>query len=301
MAQTLEIQQLIDRNRRLLGISNTYLRGKPWFSHVEEDIKALLKECKNLIVIPYALDDLNQYSLKLTKAFERLGIKNIHSIHDSPGNEIDILEEAESVFIAGGNTSRLLVNLHGLKNPDGSMVDRRLNGSKNSLISILRKKASEGIPILGSSAGLNVLCSDIRMTNDMHIAIQKTSDGKLLSRVDALSLFPSRLSINPHYLDAITLSEGERASIHSSIRDKICSIVDHQGETRYERLTQLLEMNQDRVVLALREGACVFVEGMKMTLLGTTGGVVLRYGESPKELELNADLSYLLQECSVSL
>lgn len=63
---------------------------------------------------------------------------------------------------------------------------------------------------------------------------------------DALALVP--FNINPHYLD---VPEND----------------DHQGETREERLLQFIEHN-NKLVLALREGTCLLVDGDNAKIIG---------------------------------
>lgn len=283
-------------NRRILGISNTYLWGKPWLSHAEKDIVAMLENSMNLVLIPYALHDMDQYAAKLRETFRRMGIRDILSVHDRPGQEISTLEKAEAIYIAGGNTTRLLANLHALRHYDDSMVDSRSNAARHALIEIIRHKVAEGTPIIGSSAGINVLCADIRTTNDMHIALQKLENGQFISRMDALGLFPPWLNINPHFLEKIDLDLHERTALPETVKRKVCAIIDHQGESRTERLVQLLEMDPTRKILALREGAYIRVRGMRMRLKGSTGAVLLQHGRHPTELRAEEDLSYLLEE-----
>ena len=118
---------------------------------------------------------------------------------------------------------------------------------------------------------------DIRTTNDMPAAVQTTQDGALVARLDALRLLSSRLSINAHYPQ----TEMDKAK--------------YIGENRGERIAPVLEMDPERKVLALREGAYILVNGMRMTLEGTMGGVLFEYGKEPQELE-NRDISSLLSE-----
>lgn len=63
---------------------------------------------------------------------------------------------------------------------------------------------------------------------------------------DALNLVP--FNINPHYLD-------------------VPDSDTHQGETREERVQQFVELNK-RIVLGLREGTCLLVDGDKARLVG---------------------------------
>ena len=287
-------QKLISENRIILGISNTYLKGNPWLIHVEKAINKLIERDKKILILPYALQDIDWYADKLKSVFRRMGYEKTFSLHHYPNEEEKRIRDADAIFIAGGNTSRLLANLHSLRNADGSKVDHRTNATSVSIIGPIRKAAQSGTIIMGSSAGLNVICNDIRTTNDMHLAVQNLADGKIVSRVDALGLLPSHLSINPHFLDKVELNNAERALLPDAIKNKVLTILDHQGEARIERLERAIQIDPKRKILALREGAYFIIRGNQMTLHGKTGGFVLQNGAPPKKVIEGMDLSDLL-------
>lgn len=132
------------------------------------------------------------------------------------------------------------------------------------LIEPLRRRVRDGMPYIGTSAGSNVACPTIRTTNDMPI-IEPPS-------FEALGLVP--FQINPHYLDPDPAST-------------------HQGETRAERIGEFLEEN-DQIVVGLREGAMLRVEGESVELLGTTGARLFRRGAEPVEHAPGERLDFLL-------
>jgi dipeptidase E len=127
----------------------------------------------------------------------------------------------------------------------------------------IRQRVAGGMPYLGASAGSNLACPTIRTTNDMPI-VQPSS-------FEALALVP--FQINPHYLDP---DPGSR----------------HMGETRETRIREFLEEN-DCVVVGLREGSMIRVEGERATLLGAAGAKIFRRGLDPVELGPGADLGSL--------
>lgn len=67
---------------------------------------------------------------------------------------------------------------------------------------------------------------------------------------DALNLVP--FNINPHYVDPEPDSK-------------------HKGETREQRISEFLEMEHAKVVLGIREGSTVSVDGDKVILKGVAG------------------------------
>jgi dipeptidase E len=85
-----------------------------------------------------------------------------------------------------------------------------------------------------------------------------------------------RFQINPHYLDP-----------DPSTR--------HMGETREERVREFLEEN-DAVVVALREGAWIRVEGGEARLGGRRGARIFRRGREPEEVTPGAVLDALLKD-----
>ncbi len=116
------------------------------------------------------------------------------------------------------------------------------------MLEAIREAVRRGLPYVGTSAGTNVACPTIRTTNDMPI-VEPPSFA-------ALGLVP--FQINPHYVD----------------RDPDSS---HQGETREERLSEFLEMN-DAAVVAMREGALLRVSDGEIVLEGAGARVYRRGG-----------------------
>jgi dipeptidase E len=132
------------------------------------------------------------------------------------------------------------------------------------MIPILAGRGLAGMPYIGSSAGTNIATPTIRTTNDMPI-VQPAS-------FDALGLVP--FQINPHYIDADPGST-------------------HMGETREQRLKEFHEENKT-VVVGLREGAWIRVEGDKATLGGGNGARIFRREREPEERGSGEEISDLL-------
>jgi dipeptidase E len=132
------------------------------------------------------------------------------------------------------------------------------------LVGALRRQVEAGTPYFGASAGANVACITIKTTNDMPI-VQPPS-------LDALGLVP--FNINPHYI------EPDPASTH-------------QGESRDDRIREFHEVN-DAVVVGLREGSMLRIEGPGVVLKGRTRARIFMKGQEPREFAPGASLDFLL-------
>lgn len=133
------------------------------------------------------------------------------------------------------------------------------------LLDAIARRARSGMRYLGASAGTNIAAPTIRTTNDMPI-VEPDS-------LDALALVP--FQINPHYLDPDPATR-------------------HMGETREERIREFLEEN-DRVVVGLREGAWLRVDGGRVELRGGPPARIFRRGAPPREVEPGEPLDDLLE------
>ena len=232
-------------NSRILLISNSTLHGSGYLDHAAEQICSFLAGVKKVLFVPYALYDRDAYASTARDRFAKMGF-DLSSIHTS-GIPAQAIDETEAVFIGGGNTFRLLKALY-----DFDLLDP------------IRRRVSEGMPYVGSSAGSNVAGPTIKTTNDMPIVQPPT--------FDALRLVSFQL--NPHYLDPDPNSK-------------------HMGETREQRLAQFHE-ESDTPVAGLREGAMVRIENNEITLKGSSGARIFRRGLEPVEVSPGSRLDDLL-------
>jgi dipeptidase E len=131
-----------------------------------------LGDVKNVLFVPYALYDRDNYASIARERFKQMGY-DLTSIHTAP-NPQTAVDDADAVFIGGGNTFRLLKALY-----DFGILDP------------IRQRVNNGMPYIGSSAGSNVAGPTIKTTKDMPI-VQPPS-------FDALGLVPFQIS--PHFLD----------------------------------------------------------------------------------------------------
>jgi dipeptidase E len=158
--------------KRVLLISNSTLYGSGYLDHAETEIRSFLGMVGRVLFVPFALYDRDAYTSMARDRFERMGY-GLESIHTAADAE-QAVNDAEAVFIGGGNTFRLLKALY-----------------DTNVLQTIKRRVAEGIPYIGSSAGSNVAGPTIKTTKDMPI-VQPPS-------FDALGLVPFQIS--PHFLD----------------------------------------------------------------------------------------------------
>jgi dipeptidase E len=158
--------------RRILLISNSTLYGSGYLDHADDEIRNFLGDLQRVLFVPFALFDRDAYASLAQERFQKMGY-DLDSIHLA-ANAREAVNEAEAIFIGGGNTFRLLKALYDL-----------------DLLGAIAGRVDDGMPYIGSSAGSNVAGPTIKTTNDMPI-VQPPS-------FDALGLVS--FQINPHFLD----------------------------------------------------------------------------------------------------
>ena len=231
--------------RRLLLLSNSTNHGERYLDHAMPAIRVFLAGSRRLAFVPFALRDREGYTARARARFAAEDVEVMEVTPDRNGQLT--VEQAEAVFVGGGNTFRLLDQLQ-----------------RSGLLEALRRRAFEGLPYLGASAGTNVAAPTLKTTNDMPI-VQPGG-------FDALGLVP--FQINPHYVDPDPSST-------------------HMGETREERLREFHEEN-DAAVIGLREGTWLEVQGDRGWLRGPRRARVFRRGLAAAEREPGAAVDDLL-------
>jgi len=157
---------------RALLISSSNVHGTGYLDHAEPEIRDFLGATRRVLFFPWALRDLDGYAAKVRERLGRMDF-DVDSAHEAP-DPVRAVEDAEAVFVGGGNTFRLLKKMYEL-----------------DLLVPMRRRVWEGMPYIGSSAGSNVAGETIRSTNDMPV-VEPPS-------LSALGLVP--FCLNPHYLD----------------------------------------------------------------------------------------------------
>ena len=158
--------------RRLLLISNSTLFGSGYLEHAETEICDFLPTATRVLFIPFALANRDAYAEQARARYVKMGYA-LDSLHQAP-NKVQSVNDAEAIFIGGGNTFRLLKALYDF-----------------DLLAPIKTRVSRGMPYIGSSAGSNVAAPTIRTTNDMPIV-----EPPSLAALGLVSF-----QINPHYLD----------------------------------------------------------------------------------------------------
>lgn len=157
----------------LLLFSNSTNANSGYLEHAHGEVANFLQSVEEIIFVPYALQDHDAYTAKVAQALAPLGLttRGLHTFDSAQ----DALANARAIFVGGGNTFRLVSQLH-----------------RQGLMAPLRDVVLSGARYMGASAGTNIASPTLRTTNDMPI-VEPPS-------FSTLGLVP--FQINPHYLDA---------------------------------------------------------------------------------------------------
>ncbi len=172
---------------RLLLISSSNVHGYGYLDHAEPEIKRTLEGVRTIAFVPFAMKDVDAYTEKLRNRLGLMGfeVTQVRSRAD--------IESAESIFVGGGNTFRLLKILYEL-----------------DLVKAIRDRVlQDGIPYIGSSAGTNMAMPTIKTSNDMPVVYPPS--------FDALAFVG--FQINPHYLDPDPTSTHKGETREERIRE----------------------------------------------------------------------------------
>lgn len=192
-----------------------------------------------LLFVPYALADGDAYVQLLRDRGLDAGyeLDGLHA-HADP---IAAVAAAEAIYVGGGNTFRLVNELH-----------------RRRLMEPIRERVSAGMPYLGVSAGSNVACPTLMTTNDMPIVMPPS--------FATLGLVPFQL--NPHYFSGSVWLRDESDGGKERFEQ-------HFGETRDDRIREYHELN-DLPVIGLWEGGILEVDGGSISLTGAPARVFRR-------------------------
>lgn len=181
----------------ILLLSNSIQPRRNYLDHAEKEIREFLGNKKKVLFIPFAMHDRDGYAEVNRTRFAAMGYR-LNSVHRSE-DAAAVIEEAEAIFVGGGNTFRLLKALY-----------------DSDLLVGIRKRVQAGIPYLGSSAGTVVACPTLRTTNDMPI-VQPPS---------FVALGIINFQINPHYFD----EDPSSTHMGETRRQRLVEFVEETGE-----------------------------------------------------------------------
>jgi dipeptidase E len=237
MANDAMVDAQLASGRNLILLSNSRNEGQQFLEHASASVAELFGEAGTILLVPYASPPDASAIARTHGFFGELGL----------GTELCLdgldaaaqVDRAEGIFILGGNTFRLLRRLY-----------------ENDLIAPLRAAAAAGTPMMGASAGSNVMCPTISTTNDMPIV-----EPPSFAALELISF-----QVNTHFIPSELF------------------IDDFTGENRQERLEEFVQ-ETGRPVLALREGSGLRVQGEAFRLIGEKPAPLFSAGESVIEVQ----------------
>lgn len=161
--------------KKLLLASTSTVYGGTYLSYLQNELVSFFASVNEILFVPYAQPSgisYQEYTSVAQSGFSIVG-KKVVGLH-SFANQIEAIEQAQAIFVGGGNTFLLLKTLY-----------------QQGLMPHLQKQILKGVPYMGTSAGANLAGVSIQTTNDMPIVYPPS--------FEALGLIP--YNINPHYLD----------------------------------------------------------------------------------------------------
>lgn len=231
---------------KLLLISNSTNVGESYLGYSKKIVKEFISNIpKDYIFIPFAAVTFSydEYEERVNESWKEIGVK-VTSIHHYPKEEFkNIIKNAKLIVVGGGNTWKLVKILQDYE-----------------IMNEIRETVKKGIPYIGWSAGINIVCPTLKTTNDMPIVEP--------SSFKTLNLIP--FQINPHYTDK--------------------NIENFGGETREQRIKEFLVENQNIYVVGLREGSILLYDE-NLKLIGNKAIKVFKYNS--KSIEIKDKLDFL--------
>jgi dipeptidase E len=220
-----------NHRKRILLISNSTLYGSNYLDHAESEIRDFLGNVKQVLFVPYAVFDRDEYADMARDRYARMGyeVTSVHAAIDP----IEAVNKTDAVFIGGGNTFRLLNALY-----------------QANLLEPIRNRVKNGMPYIGSSAGSNVAGPTIKTTNDMPI-VQPPS-------FDSLGLVSFQIS--PHYLDP----DPNSTHMGETQEDRIVEFLE-ENDTPVAGIREgaMIRIENGTSVLKGLKGARIFRKGME--------------------------------------
>ena len=215
--------------KRLLLLSSSRVHGGGYLDHAENEIRTFLQGVSRVLFVPYALHDRDGYAAVARQKFEAMGL-GLDSIHEFDDPK-EAVENAEAMFVGGGNTFRLLNTLYYYE-----------------LLPWIRERVRTGMRYMGASAGSNLAGPTIKTTNDMPI-VQPPS-------FEALNAVP--FQVNPHYLDPDPNSTHMGETREQRLREYL---EENEVPVVAIREAAMIRVEGDVVTLEGKSGARIFQRG----------------------------------------
>jgi len=155
--------------------STSTIHGSSYLKYLQPVLSSHFVDVKEVLFIPYARPSgltNDEYTAKAQAGLEPLGkiVKGIHEFE----NPKKAIENAEAIFVGGGNTFLLVKTLQ-----------------DHNLMTVLKQKIVSKTPYLGTSAGSNICGLTMQTTNDMPIVMPASFE----------TLGILHFNINAHYLE----------------------------------------------------------------------------------------------------
>jgi dipeptidase E len=234
---------------RLLLISNSTGPDGAFLDHCEDELVDFVGRGARVLFVPFAGVDEVAYGAAAVHRLTLMGLRAAWA--DRSGDPVAALDNADVVFVGGGNTFVLL--------------DRLVT---TGMLGAIRLRVLAGMPYVGASAGSNVAGPTIRTTNDMPI-VEPPS-------FDAMGLVP--FQINPHYVD-----RDPDSSHHGETRDQRLREYLSQNDVPVLALREgaMLRVDDEKATVRGSSGARIYRPGADVEEVppGTPLGELWRLGK----------------------
>ena len=225
--------------KRLLLLSNSTMQGDAYLEYAKPYLKDFCgTKIKRIAFVPFAGVTITweEYVNRVSTAFADIGYE-IFSLHREK-YPIEALNHADAIIVGGGNTFKLVHDLH-----------------KTGLMKVIKEKAELGMPFIGWSAGSNVACPTLRTTNDMPIIYPPS--------FDCMGLIP--FQINPHYLHG-----NPPGHCGETLEDRIKEFIELNPYIYVVGLREgtMLRVEGNRIKLLGNKEARIFKKGIDFYELG---------------------------------
>jgi len=155
--------------------STSTVYGSNSLEYLFNELTVFFEDVSSILFVPYARPggiSHDEYTAHISQRFAQIG-KRVKGIHEFKNAKFAI-EEAQAIYVGGGNTFLLIDQIYRL-----------------DLFDTIKSVVEGGTKYLGTSAGSNICGLTMNTTNDMPIVYPPS--------FKTLGFVP--FNINPHYLD----------------------------------------------------------------------------------------------------